>query len=62
MTRKPVSIEKTIIEELVANAKIWGLVSLQTEARMERKGCDPPQAEVVNSALLLFIKAKRKKL
>jgi hypothetical protein len=60
LSRKPVSIEQAIIEELVANARVWGLVSLQTESRMDRRGCDAPQAEVVNSALLLFIKAKKK--
>lgn len=62
MSHTPVSINKKTLEELLANAKVWGLVSLQTEARMDRKGCEPPKAEVVNAALLLFIKAKRKKL
>ncbi len=56
MTKVTVSIDEEIVEILQLRAKDWRLVSEHTVFRMS-KGKQPSRAEVVECALIKFIRA-----
>ena len=59
--KKTVSLDTKITDRLIEHSKEWGLLSQQSLFRLEHYKDQPSKAEVVECALLLFIKSKNDK-